>query len=440
MLLTLFLATASYAQVTSLLLEKYNNWPRYTQLQQFYQSTGNRFLWVGNPQLQQDLLGIIQQADYLGLEVKDYQFDFFKTYTPGQTLFTQTDSVETDLRFSDAALHFFSEVKNGNQSPPLRYDGLNYRPVTAVVTSELIRTLPSGNFKQLVADLQPKSKEYYTMLAKLHWFQHIIADNNFSEEKITSTVVDQNNKPLLKRLYQFGITDSLLTKVTVKELLPKVREAQKLFDLLSDGLLRSTARQAFNVPLKNRVVELKRSLNYLRWLEQIKQTGFVLILNQPSATLMVYENGGVVLDSKVIIGKPATPTPTLSSTITEVILYPYWMVPHSIATKELLPSIKRNIAYLDRNGYQVLNKQGKVVNPYTIKWSSLSTSYFPYIIRQSTGCDNALGLVKLNFYNPFTVYLHDTPSKSLFGLNKRYFSHGCMRVEKPVELARLVLG
>ncbi|HEY0732733.1 MAG TPA: hypothetical protein VGD33_09980, partial [Chitinophagaceae bacterium] len=113
MLLTLFLATASYAQVTSLLLEKYNNWPRYTQLQQFYQSTGNRFLWVGNPQLQQDLLSIIQQADYLGLEVKDYQFDFFKTYTPGQTLFTQTDSVETDLRFSDAALHFFSEVKNG---------------------------------------------------------------------------------------------------------------------------------------------------------------------------------------------------------------------------------------------------------------------------------------------------------------------------------------
>jgi len=79
------------------------------------------------------------------------------------------------------------------------------------------------------------------------------------------------------------------------------------------------------------------------------------------------------------------------------------------------------------------------MNPYSINWHALSRSNFPYLIRQSTGCDNALGLLKLNFYNPFGVYLHDTPNKNLFLLNKRFFSHGCMRMEKPMEIGHLVL-
>ena len=123
-----------------------------------------------------------------------------------------------------------------------------------------------------------------------------------------------------------------------------------------------------------------------------------------------------------------------------MILYPYWNVPYKIATRELLPSIKRNRGYLAANNFQVLDKNGRILNPYSINWSSFSTSYFPYTIRQSTGCDNSLGLLKFNFYNPFTVYLHDTPAKGLFTLNKRYFSHGCMRVEKPVEFGQLLLG
>ena len=79
------------------------------------------------------------------------------------------------------------------------------------------------------------------------------------------------------------------------------------------------------------------------------------------------------------------------------------------------------------------------MDPYAINWSVLSAKYFPYVIRQSTGCDNSLGLLKLDFYSPYGVYLHDTPAKSLFMLNKRYFSHGCMRLEEPMKLGHLVL-
>jgi murein L,D-transpeptidase YcbB/YkuD len=115
------------------------------------------------------------------------------------------------------------------------------------------------------------------------------------------------------------------------------------------------------------------------------------------------------------------------------------MVPYNIATRELLPSIKRNPKFINDNAFQVVDRNGRVVDPSTVNWKSLGPSYFPYTIRQSTGCDNALGLIKLDFYNPFSVYLHDTPDKSLFQLNKRYFSHGCMRMEKPMELGHLVL-
>jgi murein L,D-transpeptidase YcbB/YkuD len=213
-----------------------------------------------------------------------------------------------------------------------------------------------------------------------------------------------------------------------------------MFDVYADGRLSSAVLSAFNVSLNRRIKELALFINYMRWMDDVKNRSFLAVLNIPAAYLFVYQDRNIILDSKVITGKPSTPTPTLSSTITEVILYPYWMVPKKIATRELLPRIKRNPGYIDAYNYQVLNSAGRVVNPYSINWYGLSTSYFPYTLRQCTGCDNALGIIKFNFYNPFTVYLHDTPTKELFKLEQRFFSHGCMRVEKPLELARLVLG
>ncbi len=178
--------------------------------------------------------------------------------------------------------------------------------------------------------------------------------------------------------------------------------------------------------------------NNLRWLDQLKQST-VLLVNIPVAALFVYCQGKIVFDSKIIVGKPATPTPTLSSSIKEVVLYSYWMVPKKIATKVLLPRIKRNPGYLSALNYQLLNNNGDVINPYVISWHRLGTRYSPYTIRQSTGCDNSLGIVNFNFENPFSVYLHDTPKKELFATPNRFYSHGCMRVEKTEALAHLLL-
>ncbi|RYZ24689.1 MAG: hypothetical protein EOO10_20155, partial [Chitinophagaceae bacterium] len=355
-------------------------------------------------------------------------------------LLTKKDSIDTEVRIADAAIHFFTELKSGYQPVSLDYDGLKYSPVLGRLVPDLIKAMEAGNLAALFWQLQPKSTEYTKAIAKLNWFQGVVRQEDFKEVEIISSKADSANKPLVKKLWNLGFLDSVPLQPSKKQLLSAIKAAQQEFDLLSDGVLRSTSLEAFNVPVCKRMEEVKSALNTLRWLEDVKQTSPVLLLNIPSASFSVYEYGQLVLESRVIVGKKSTPTPTLSSTITEVILYPYWNVPHKIASRELLPLIKKNTGFLNLGNYQVLNKQGKVLNPYSIRWSALSAGNFPYVIRQSTGCDNALGLVKFNFYNPFTVYLHDTPNKLLFSSTRRFYSHGCMRVEKPVELAHYLLG
>jgi murein L,D-transpeptidase YcbB/YkuD len=194
-----------------------------------------------------------------------------------------------------------------------------------------------------------------------------------------------------------------------------------------------------NTPLIKRIQELKRSLNAFRWLNSYQQSQQIIVVNIPSANLFFYAGDSILLCSRAVVGKPATPTPTLCSKVTELVMFPYWMVPYKIATKELLPAIRDNIPFLDAGNYQVLDKQGNILDPYKINWKALSTKNFPYTIRQANGCDNSLGIMKLNFYSPYDVYLHDTPWKNFFSYNKRYFSHGCMRVEEAIELAKKVL-
>jgi len=413
----------------------------YNEVSRFYQLNSYQFVWINDQNVQKDLWDMLNMADSFGLDPDSYRYPFFKTYMPGQVLKNMDDSVDADIHLTEAAIHFFTDLKYGNKTPVFSYSGLKYNPLAnSEVPSQLARHIRERSLKDLVAEIQPGAVEYKEMLNKLSWFRRIINDVHFKDARIVSRAVDQTNKPLLVRLYQLVITDSVLTTADKKTIMDLVQKAQRLFDLLNDGVLGSTALDAFNIPLNQRMKEVKNALNYLRWTETIRQTSSVLLLNIPSAYLMVYSQGKVVLDSKVVVGKPSTPTPTVTSTITAVVLYPFWNVPYKIATRELLPRIKRDIGFLDAGNYEVLNSEGRVVDPHKINWKNLSADNFPYRIRQSTGCDNSLGIVKFEFYNPFSVYLHDTPYKGFFSLNKRYLSHGCMRVENYLELAHLLLG
>lgn len=202
--------------------------------------------------------------------------------------------------------------------------------------------------------------------------------------------------------------------------------------------LRSELRRQITAGDDRKVLHLKHSLNLYRW---ILHYGFkqCIIVNIAGNMLWYYEQDDMKLPMKVVVGKPATKTPRFAAHCNQVIFYPYWHVPRSIAIKEILPSCKKNPGALNRQNLQALNNKGQIVDPYKINWKSLSASNFPYTLRQPTGCDNALGVIKFNLTSPYSVYLHDTNWKGAFSNNKRFFSHGCIRIEKPVELANYLL-
>lgn len=411
-------------------------------IKEFYEVLGYRPAWTGD--LCKDnkdyLLDLLKHADEFGLNKDDYQWELVSRLIDSIASLSIPDRIGVEIRLTDAALSFFHDIAFGNTTPNFSYDGLEYKPACISIPWQMAKHIEYKCIDGLIDVLQPPMPEITIILRQLRKIEQRAKDTAFKEILITSSKVATSNKPLIRKLYSLGLLDSINGRLTDKEMVQQLKIAQQSFGLLNDGVLRSTSIQELNVPAATRIKQLKLSVNYYRWLYCISRQQPAVVVNIPAAYLRVHHEGRSTLEMRMIVGKPSTPTPTLSSRITEVIVYPYWVVPYSIATKELLPSIKRDPGFIDDGNYQVLNKNGKVMDPSAIDWASLSAANFPYTIRQSTGCDNALGVIKLNFYNPFSVYLHDTPSKSLFMLNKRFFSHGCMRLGNPKELARLVLG
>lgn len=184
---------------------------------------------------------------------------------------------------------------------------------------------------------------------------------------------------------------------------------------------------------------LSLSLNMERWRWEKQWPGRYVVVNIPSFSLRAVEADSVWLESRVIVGKRSTPTPVMESVITSFLIYPYWHVPRSIATKEILPILQKDASYLERNNFQVLNRKGVVIPADTIQWHLYSVDRFPFTLRQREGSENSMGIIKFDFANRYGVYLHDTNSKRLYALARRDFSHGCVRVEKAVSLAHYLV-
>ena len=187
-------------------------------------------------------------------------------------------------------------------------------------------------------------------------------------------------------------------------------------------------------------VLLQKALNDYAWLDALRKDRKVILVNIPSATMRVYSGADQALQMKVIVGKKSNQTRTLLSKVDQLTINPYWFITRRMATVELLPKIQKNHQFLDDNQIQVLNAKYRVVDAHSINWSNLNKNNFPYILRQNSGENNALGALKFHFNNPFSLYLHDTDSKKLFAAPERFFSHGCIRLEKPKDLARLLLA
>lgn len=211
--------------------------------------------------------------------------------------------------------------------------------------------------------------------------------------------------------------------------------------LEATGILGQATVEALNVPVQERIDQVRVNMERWRWLPESLGDSYVLV-DIPRFVLILIRDGRTVMTSKVIVGKCYRETPVFSSAITHVVLCPSWNVPQSIAVKDILPQIMADSGYLDRNGYSVfrLGLNAEEVKAAHIERSSLSEDNFPYRLEQKPGANNAMGRIKFIFPNKFNVYLHDTPRKELFSKDSRAFSSGCIRVSKPIELGRFLLG
>ncbi|MBL7696889.1 MAG: L,D-transpeptidase family protein [Chitinophagaceae bacterium] len=293
-----------------------------------------------------------------------------------------------------------------------------------------------------------KSAYDFEFINGIHSGSVVLADTQFAMERIMKAVIKYANDVLNGEVPEFsfnGLKDQYkrveVSHTSVFSALSDVVNYKN--DILSYGELVSlyiNLKDSVDARLSKKKKGIDRALKTVRWMDRLlKQNEFTIVVNVPSASLLLYNYQKPILESKVIVGKRTTRTPIFASTLSDITIFPYWMVPKSIATKELLPEIKKDVTYLERNNFQVVDGKGRIVDPNSINWSALSREYFPYTIRQSTGCDNSLGLIKLNIFDPFNVYLHDTPWKALFESQNRFFSHGCVRVQKAQELSAILL-
>ena len=412
------------------------------EVKDFYTQIQYQTAWINkeNQFNYQALQKVLKLSTAMGLRESDYPIISSVTnINDNEQAVKNLDLMQLEILITTSAIHFFNDIAYGNTRPNFGYIGLKID----TVYRDLPKRLAERVFHKNIADLMPQlvslRPEITLIQNKIRWYLAILSDPDYKEITVTNEMMKANNRLLISKLYQLGILDSnnFILKDSILKLI--IKEAQLQFNLLPDGELKNSLLKELNIPIQVRLKQLVLSLNYYRWLSCTTQNQTTLVVNIPAANLKVFQNDIVTFEMKMIVGKKSTPTPTLCSSIKEVILYPYWHVPYSIATKELLPLIKKNPSYIQTFNYQILNSEGTILDPYSVDWQSFSLKYFPYLIRQSTGCDNALGLIKLNFDNPFNVYLHDTPGKNLFSFNKRFLSHGCMRMEKPLEIGHLVL-
>ncbi|MDJ0366509.1 L,D-transpeptidase family protein [Hymenobacter sp. H14-R3] len=217
---------------------------------------------------------------------------------------------------------------------------------------------------------------------------------------------------------------------------PANREYRQLQRALAQWLARPVAPDSA-VLRQHQYEKVAVNLERWRW-EPLADSGYVLI-NVPAYELVVVAPDSVVRRHRVVVGAPRTPTPTLSSRLTHFTLAPDWHVPRSIATQEMLPRIKQNVGYLASHNYALYDGRGRLVNPARVSWATVTARNFAYTIRQSAGCDNSLGNIVFRFANPYAVYVHDTPQRQYFARPARALSHGCVRLQNPMQLAEYLL-
>lgn len=234
-------------------------------------------------------------------------------------------------------------------------------------------------------------------------------------------------KALQKRLFEEGYLANDSTIADSTQLADAVKKFQNKKGIAVDGKVGEGTLRMLNSNDRDKFIDIAISLDQYKMMPDKMPEQYIWV-NIPSYNMQLIGGDSIRLASKIIVGKAKTRTPVLTSAITTLITYPQWVPPPSIVMKEILPAVKKNPGYLGRKGFSLLDSKGEEVDPFTVDWSKYSRGV-PYKIVQGSGDANSLGILKFVFSNKYSVYLHDTNQRYLFGQTMRSLSHGCVRVQ-----------
>jgi murein L,D-transpeptidase YcbB/YkuD len=424
----------------------------------FYRRRGYRPAWSREGELLASvdaLVSVIQDAESEGLVPADYHlFHIESTLTVIRRQQERTPPldpdwfVDLDLLLTDAFLLYGSHLWAGRVDPTVEDGAWDVKRKTLDLAKILEHALEANDVAAALSGLRPSHSAYTRLRRALAWYRELAAAGGWplvpSGPTMKKGVSSERVSRLRARLRAENdlgpelSTGEDLFNNTVEQ---AVFRFQQRHGLDVDGVVGPATLAALNTPVETRVRQIVLNLERWRWLPH-ELGPRAIVVNVAGFRLEVVENEETVLTMRIVAGRPMSRTPVFSTTITAVVLNPAWNIPTRIAVREIVPLIRKNPHYLAKHPITVLQGWGaraKVINPHTIPWSELSGKPFPYRLREEPGPLNPLGRIKFDLPNPFTVYLHDTPAQELFTKAVRAFSHGCIRIEKPLDLAVYVL-
>ena len=431
-------------------------WPDFADyqgdLKSFYEAGGYAPAWSrdGQPTAQaRELIGILREADNKGLNAEDYDASRWDGHLQ------RLDQPETAARFDTALsiclMRYISDLHVGRINP----DHFKFKLATkdsSVDLPQFLRQLATGgsNLRSQLDQVEPPYPGYRRTQEALRRYLGYAHQHDSAPLPVPAKAVDpgipyagvQRLAQLLRLLGDLPADATVPASDLYEEpLVTAVKHFQERHGLAADGRLGAQTVRHLNAPLAARVEQLQLTLERWRWLpHEFPQPP--VVVNIPEFRLRAFGEGGrEVLSMNVIVGKALRhETPVFDKDMRYVVFRPYWNVPPSIQRSEIVPAVQRDRSYIARKNYEVTTHGGQFVTD-----GPISDEVFEQLragklaVRQKPGPTNALGLVKLIFPNEFNVYLHSTPSQQLFAQSRRDFSHGCIRVEKPEELAAWAL-
>jgi L,D-transpeptidase YcbB len=389
----------------------------------FYQNRNLAPLWLEKgveSARAKAVIARIRAADSDGLDLNDYKIPDFAAATGPDAL------AEAELKFTETLLTYARHVQAGRfgyASVSKNIELPQQPPETAEVLTKVADAKDAG---KALDDFSPPQKGYQALKAKLAELRNKFgagAGNeipNGPELKLVKVPMEDPRVPQLRE--RLGLKGDAADLHYDAKLVEAVKKYQRVNELKVTGALDAQTIRELNGPPRDKQIDIIiANMERWRWLPRDLGKTHVIV-NLPDFTLRLMRNGSQLWTTRIVIGKPAMPTPLLTETMKYITVNPTWNVPQSIVQNEYLPALEQDPTVLDRMGLKVVRDRDGVH------------------ISQPPGEGNALGRLRFNFPNRFDVYQHDTPEKYLFKEERRAYSHGCMRVQDPVRYAELLLS